>query len=132
MSKEDKSTDAFDDLLSGPNTVKELGPLRSGKMFLVRSGSRSERNKILKKAGNPDLLMDAVALTIYLRAANPDGSKRFASEEFREFAEALNYDDASEMAMLIAKLDEPEEDELTLDQKTEKQLKNSKRQKEAT
>lgn len=126
------SDDFFSDLLAGPNATKIVTNRKKQKIH-IRSGTRSERNKIEKMMTNESLVMDAIALTLWLRLANPDGSKKFEDQPFKEFAEELDYDAATEVAVLIRKLDGAEEDDgLTLDEKVAKAAKNSKRQKGAT
>ena len=120
-------SDLFDDLLAGPDAVTEC-KLRDGRKFSVRSGTRTERNKIEAKMRNENLVMDAIAATLYFRVANSDGSPKFASKDFKKFAEELDYDMAAEMALVIRKLD-GSEDNLTIDERTETHLKNSESEK---
>lgn len=130
-----EETSAFDDLLAGPNSVKEH-TLRSGKIFHARGGTRKQRNTINDKYTSGKNTMDAVASTLWYLAANSDGTRAFgddAKKDFRAFADELDYDVASEMALLIMKQSsELPKDELSLDDKIGEKLKNSKAQTEAS
>lgn len=127
-------SDVFEDLLAGPDSVKEH-TLRNGKKFKSRSGTRSERNKIEKKFTNDELIMDAIATALWFLLADDDGSRKFDGDntEFKKFAAKLDYDLATEMYVKIKGITEDKkDDELTLDERVEKHLKNSKDQKGGT
>lgn len=113
--------DAFDDLMRGSDSVRTY-TLRDGRTVLIRSGTRSERNRIEQKMGDKTV-MDGIALFMFLRAANEDGTRRFAHLKFNEFAEQLDYDMATEIAMLSRRGDFSD-DELSLDGKVAEQVKN--------
>ena len=130
----EESTSAFDDLRAGPDAVKEH-KLRNGKKFHARAGTRNQRNKIEEKFNTGKNVMDAIATTMWYLAAHSDGSRFYPKENetFKDFADDLDYDVASEMVVLIRKQSsENLDDELTLDERVEKHIKNSKAQKAAT
>lgn len=114
--------DVFDDLLAGPNATRTY-TLRDGRSVIIRAGTRAERNRIEGKMGKENAIMDGVALFMFLRAANPDGTRRFVDQKFAEFAETLDYDLAVEIAMQARRAEEAE-DEISLDARVAVQAKN--------
>lgn len=130
----DDNQSVLDKLLAGPNaTTKHV--LRDGTEFYSRAGTRNERNKIEQKMRNEDLVMDAIAATLWFRLSDSSGERILDGDKkaYQQYVDSLDLDVAAEMALIIRRQSEPEEgDDLTLDERVEKHLKNSKAQKEAT
>lgn len=114
----------YSELSTGPNTVGSYKN-KAGKTFYMRSGSRSERNKIEDKFNDITKPMDAVAAMIYYRLCDSMGTPHYRGRKFSEVSQELNYDVCTEMALIVRKREEIDEDSVhSLDEETEGQLKN--------
>lgn len=112
-------------LSTGPNTVTAYKN-KAGKTFYMRSGSRSERNKIEEKFNDITKPMDAVAAMMYYRLCDVTGAPHYRGRKFTDVTQELNYDSCTEMALIVRKREEIDEDEVhSLDDETEAQIKNS-------
>lgn len=118
--------DMIEKILSGPNTVYSI-ETRSGQTYDIRSGGLEERAAIEKALQNKKKFYDSLMLCLYKRMATEDGDRltdvpyydNGESIAYKDFANAFDTNNAEEMVLLIAKLDNGalyDNDEFELDE----------------
>lgn len=118
-------------LLAGPNAIKTV-TLKNGNQYSYMSGLRSTRNLIdarMESNNKKKTPYDGIAFLLFMRLVDDEGEPMSKTYDFKDFAEALDYDEALSIASAI---NGDDKNEKSLDDQTAEAIKNLRAQRGVT